>query len=289
MTAQKPVMKKPPKISVVTPSYNQARYLETTLRSVLEQNYENLEYIVMDGGSTDRSVEIIQRYGEQFAYYQSQPDGGQADAIRQGFRRSSGDILMWVNSDDLLLPGALHAIERYFVDHPHVDLVVGRNLMIDEVGRIVRRIWPVRPTFARTYHWGCGFSQPASAWTRSIYERVGELDSSLHFCMDRDLYLRLLHLGRAGVIHHYLAAFRIHKAAKSSTQRSLQQKEDLIVKGKWSDIGFSKIRLQGVKWQAQLTARLVRGLGRVWPLPQEVKPWLIAMHQHSSADRVVTS
>ena len=117
-------MKALPRISIVTPSYNQARFLEQSMRSILDQGYPNLEYIVMDGGSTDGSAEIIHRYAGWLAYWASEPDGGQADAIRHGFARATGEILAWVNSDDLLLPGSLGHVALQFCRHPEADFTL---------------------------------------------------------------------------------------------------------------------------------------------------------------------
>ncbi len=124
-----------PKVSIVTPSYNQAAYLAETMRSVLEQDYPNLEYIVIDGGSSDGSAEIIRGFADRLAYWQSQPDLGQTDAINQGFARASGDILAWLNSDDLLLPGAVSAAVRQLQAHPEAGMVYGDALLINAAGK----------------------------------------------------------------------------------------------------------------------------------------------------------
>ena len=126
-----------PKVSIVTPSFNQASFLEQTLRSVLEQDYPNLEYIVIDGGSTDGSVEIINKYADQLAYWQSQPDQGQTDAINQGFAHATGEILAWLNSDDLLLPGAVSAAVRALEEHPEAAMVYGDALLINAQGKTI--------------------------------------------------------------------------------------------------------------------------------------------------------
>ena len=112
-----------PKVSIITPSFNQARFLEQTMRSVLEQDYPNIEYIVIDGGSSDGSLEIIQKYADRLAYWQSQKDKGQTDAINQGFARANGEILAWLNSDDILYPGAVTAAVKQLLEHPEVGMV----------------------------------------------------------------------------------------------------------------------------------------------------------------------
>src|SRR5205085_2928876 len=137
-----------------TPSYNQGAFLEETLRSVLDQGYPALEYIVMDGASTDESPQIIRRYADRLAHWQSQPDAGQADAIAAGFARATGDIMCWVNSDDVLLPGALARVGAFFRDHPRAQFLYGNRLVIDAASReIGRHHWPWLITHA---HWALG-------------------------------------------------------------------------------------------------------------------------------------
>ncbi len=132
------------KISVVTPSYNQGKYLEATVLSVLRQDYPNIEYRVLDGGSTDGSVDILKKYGSRLAYWCSQKDGGQAQAIANGFAQSTGDILCWLNSDDLFLPGALSAVAECFSAHPEIETVSGGAYVIDSQGRPIRRFGHLR-------------------------------------------------------------------------------------------------------------------------------------------------
>ena len=134
-----------PRISIVTPSYNQARFLEKTIRSVLDQEYPNLEYIVMDGGSDDGSVEILRRYSNRLTYWRSSRDDGQADAIKRGFTLATGDILGWVNSDDLLLPGSLEHVAHQFRQHRGADFLAGGFVPIDENGRATWCFWPSHP------------------------------------------------------------------------------------------------------------------------------------------------
>jgi len=133
-----------PRITIVTPSFNQAFFLEATLRSVLDQNYSNLEYIIMDGGSTDGSVDVIQRYADRLAHWEAHRDLGQADAIYRGFERSTGDILGWLNSDDLLLPGSLQKVGEFFAARPDVDCVVAGCITIDAAGSVVRGLFGLR-------------------------------------------------------------------------------------------------------------------------------------------------
>lgn len=224
-----------PKICIVTPSYNQAIYLEATLKSVLQQDYPNLEYIIMDGGSTDRSVDIIKKYADRLAYWESGPDKGQADAIYRGFERATGEILGWVNSDDLLLPGCLMKVGQWFKRYPKEEWVVGGTVLIDHVGKPL--VWPtrnlpiadlgVKVTFKRLLLHGCGgFHQPASFWKRDAYFGAEGFDRSLRFCFDYDMYFRLARRRPSGHIRSFLAAFRDHGESKSNTLQDVFHQEN---------------------------------------------------------------
>ena len=222
-----------PRISLVTPSYNQGAFIEETLRSVLLQRYPNLEYIIMDGGSTDNSREIIQRYAPYLAHWCSEKDNGQSDAISRGFALSTGDILGWVNSDDLLLPGCLLNVANYFVRHPEVDCVVGGTLVIDQFGKTSRNPFGLprivkggRETIgALLGRRGCSFMQPASFWRREAYLAAGGLDSTLRYAMDYDLYLRLAERKPFGHLDEMLACFRVHPSSKTAVLQSVYRAE----------------------------------------------------------------
>jgi glycosyltransferase involved in cell wall biosynthesis len=214
-----------PKISIVTPSYNQGDFLEETLRSVLEQDYLNLEYIVMDGGSTDGSVDIIRKYADRLAHWKSAKDEGQAEAIRAGFARATGEILCWLNSDDTMAPGTLRMVGEFFAAHPDVDLVYGDLNLVDAEGK---RLYTARPLLRLgiLVYENAFIPQQAMFWRRSLYERVGGLDPLLHFAMDFDLVIRFLLAGaRVRKLQGILAHYRWHPAAKSSTIRDVLEKE----------------------------------------------------------------
>ena len=183
-----------PRITIVTPTLNQARYLERTILSVLNQDYPNLEYIVLDGGSTDGTQDIIHRYKRFLAYSRSMPDGGQAAALKEGFQRASGDIFAWINSDDMYLPGVLKEVARIMKDDPDTDVCYGNMLLIDSESRLVgeRRVTGCSNRFMNLgfRYGGFGVYQPASFWRRGLYEGVGGIDPSLHFDMDNDLFIR---------------------------------------------------------------------------------------------------
>jgi glycosyltransferase involved in cell wall biosynthesis len=214
-----------PRITVVTPSFNQGEFLEATLRSVLSQEYPNLEYIVLDGGSTDDSVSILERYAPSLAYWHSRKDKGQADAIGTGLAMATGDIQCWLNSDDVFLPGALRTIGALFQRHPRVDFFYGNRLVIDRAGNeIDRHIWPAHLTRA---HWYLGqpLAQECSFWRRELYERVGGIDAGKFFIMDYDLFFRMWRAGRFRKTREFLGCLRIHEEAKNTRHRDVWQRE----------------------------------------------------------------
>ncbi len=207
-----------PRVTVVTPSYNQAPFLEETIRSVLLQGYPNLEYIIMDGGSTDGSVELIQKYAPWLAYWVSAQDAGQADAINRGWEMATGDALTWLNSDDILLPGALETTVRTLYEAPDTELVYGNVYAVntDSDAIYLVRGAPFAPAdiLVRARN---PIPQPGFLMKRNLLQRIGWLDPELHFCMDFDYWSRLaLHDARAVHVNSVLAHFRQHDLAKTT-------------------------------------------------------------------------
>jgi len=211
------------KIGVVTPSYNQAAYLERTMRSVLDQQYPNLFYVVQDGASTDGSPAIIRRHATQLHASESAPDQGQADAIRQGFDRLTGalgpdDVMAWLNSDDVLAPGALAFVGRYFAAHPHVDAIYGHRIIINPTDREIGR-WVLPRHRPETLRWIDFVPQETLFWRKRAWDLVGGIDPSFHFAIDWDLLLRLQEAGlRIERVPYFLGAFRVHDEQKTSAQ-----------------------------------------------------------------------
>jgi len=210
------ILRSPPSLSIVTPSFNQGHVLERTLCSVLDQRYPALEYIVQDGGSTDGSVEILRRYGARLTHWESAPDGGQSVAINLGMRKATGEIMAYLNSDDLLLPGSLAYVAEYFASHPEVDVVYGHRVLIDEGGREIGR-WVLPPHDGRAITFADFIPQETMFWRRRAWERVGaRIDESFRFAMDWDLILRFRDAGLAfRRLPRFLGAFRVWEDQKS--------------------------------------------------------------------------
>jgi len=210
-----------PKITVVTPSYNQGQFLEQTIKSVLEQDYPNLEYIIMDGGSTDNSVEIIKKYEKHLAYWQSQPDNGQSAAINAGFRRATGEIFCWLNSDDQFLPGTLKTIGRYFYDHPECEWASGNmELRYIADGKTIISKAYMNSNWSIVNFWAlgtgnCFFSpQPSTFWRKTLWDRAGGyVREDKPNSMDYELWMRFCDLAELKIFPQVFSAaiMQIHE------------------------------------------------------------------------------
>lgn len=204
-----------PLVSIVTPSFNQKAFLEAAMRSVLEQGYPRLEYIVIDGGSTDGSQDVIRAFSQRLAHWQSEPDSGQTEAINKGFALARGDILAWLNSDDVYRAGAVSQAVEYLQAHPEVGMVYGDADYIDSQGRTVGR-FPAAPTDARRLRQGyVHIPQQAAFFRARLWRMAGPLDESLRFAMDYDLWMRISDLALLRYHPRTWAAFRLHGSAKT--------------------------------------------------------------------------
>ena len=249
-----------PKVSIVTPSYNQSQFLEQTILSVLEQDYPNIEYIIIDGGSTDGSVDTIRKYEDRLAYWISGSDEGQADAIDKGWKRSSGDILVWLNSDDYFEPHAVRNAVSLLQSHPDAVAVCGAIHIVDEVGRQLRIENSKPVSVAR-------FVRFTSAWTiqqptvfarRWAIEKADWLDASLHSIMDIDLFLRMMRIGPFLYSEQVWANFRKWDGGKTSTDRLLpagRKEYEHVISKYWPKPVFWLLL-----WQSRLRTRF--GLGQ---------------------------
>ena len=207
-----------PLVSIITPSLNQAAFIDQTIRSVLAQDYPRLEYIVIDGGSTDGSTEIIEQHQRHLAHWISEPDLGQADAINKGMARARGQILGWLNSDDLYFPETVRTAVALFKKHPEAVLIYGNAVIIDEEAQFLRYFTEIEPpNFFRLRNCADFIMQPSTFFRRSAFKQAGPLDRSLHWCMDWDLWCRLSAIGRVHYEPVLLAANRQHVSAKTQT------------------------------------------------------------------------
>jgi len=226
-----------PKISIVTPSFNQGQYIEETIQSVLDQNYPNLEYIIMDGGSTDNSVEIIKKYEKQLTYWESQKDRGQAHAINKGLALCTGDIFNWLNSDDYLAPGALEAIAKAFED-PKVNAVAGQTIYFE--GERFQKPEQLNNLEAKKLiGWAKGvvFIQPGLWMKRSHFIDCGGVDEQFHYAFDWDLIIRYLYLfPNVAYIQKPLVYFRLHEASKTVSSLEKFHLEETLILDKISQI-----------------------------------------------------
>ncbi len=249
-----------PTISVVIPSYNQGAFLEKTIRSVLMQNYPGLELIVIDGGSTDNSVEIIQKYATQLDYWVSEKDHGQADAINKGLSRATGEILYWINSDDYLLPKALYHIGS-FDWQPDIGAVVGIGHKVDLHDQI--QYTPAVPelNYEAFLNWvGYGnFMQPACFFSAKAWKECGPLNESLHYCLDVDLWLKISQKFKFEKIEQNLAHAYIHPDAKTTAERERSRAETALLIATYPG-GFEAARQSLYKDSDQLAVlkKLVR-------------------------------
>jgi hypothetical protein len=207
------------KVSVITPSYNQAAYLEHTIRSVLGQDYPDLEYLIVDGASMDGSQEIIQKYEDQLAWWVSEPDSGQAEAINKGFRKATGDVIAWLNSDDVYAPGAIAAAVKVLSENPELGLVYGNAVSFDRNGLPLNDLvfgdWGLQGLVAFNI-----ICQPAVFMHRSALESAGYLDESYHMLLDHHLWLRIARSAKIRHIPEVWAFARHHADAKNVAQAS---------------------------------------------------------------------
>lgn len=226
-------MNEQPLVSIITPSFNQARYIEATIRSVLSQDYPNIEYIIVDGGSTDETVAIIQKYtlesdsllsvqkqasaiqSRSIAWWVSEKDKGQTDAINKGFARAKGQILAWLNSDDTYEPGAISAAVKYLQEHPEVGMVYGDCNYINEDGRVIGKFGSAQTDYRLLRQGYAHIPQQTMFFRADLWKQVGPLDPSFYFAMDYDLWTRLAARTVLQYVPQLWANFRLHTSGKT--------------------------------------------------------------------------
>lgn len=203
------------RISIITPSYNMGHYIEQTIQSILSQNYEPLEYIVMDGGSTDNTLDILRKYEDRLTWY-SERDNGQADAINKGFRRATGDVFAWLNADDIQLPGALQTVAAYFESHPESHFVYGNAHAMDGDGTDRGLRTHVQPcSFESLLSFGDYIVQPAAFWRAGLWQDIGELEPKWRYALDYEYWIRAAQKYELHFIPQTLATERIYSGAKT--------------------------------------------------------------------------
>jgi len=254
-----------PKISIVTPSYNQAEFLERTILSVLNQEYANLEFIIIDGGSTDGSVEVIKRYEKYLAYWVTEQDEGQTDAINKGWRIASGEILAYLNSDDTYVPGTMRNVAQYLIYHSKVDAIYGTCNIIDESDHIVNVWHPAQFNIRTLIRSGISTIPQQTVFFRShVLKEIGLLDTSLRHAMDYEYWVRMGQKFRIQKTPYVLANFRIHRKSKTFLESRKQWQESCQVSAKYSN--ESKFRWIVGYWRYKIS--------RLWP--KFIKPFIFA-------------
>lgn len=215
-----------PKISIVTPSYNQGQFLDKAISSVLNQNYQNLEYILIDGGSSDSSIEVIKKYEKKISYWVSEPDEGQSDAINKGFSKATGEIFGWLNSDDYYLSDALYNVAKTFIENPDVDVVVGEADKINIKGALIYTSKVPELSLDSFFHWrdktrpsGTGnFLQPACFFSKKAWADCGPLRMDLDYCMDVALWIEFSKKLKFAPLHKKIAIAVGHDQAKTTKE-----------------------------------------------------------------------
>ena len=205
-----------PLVSIITPSFNQARYLEATINSVLGQDYPRIEYIIVDGGSTDESADIIKKHEGRIAWWVSEQDKGQTDAINKGFNRATGDILAWINSDDTYNPGAVSAAVKYLLENPEVAMVYADCNFIDENDKVIGKFNAAQTDYHRLREGYVHIPQQTMFFRAKYWKELGPLDPSFYFAMDYDLWTRIAaHAPFKYLAGQIWANFRLHTSGKT--------------------------------------------------------------------------
>ena len=233
-----------PKVSIITPSYNQGQFLEASILSVLEQDYPNLEYIVVDGGSKDKSVEIIRKYQDRLTWWVSEKDKGHADALNKGFSRATGEILAWLNSDDIYFPSAVSEAVSILTSHPKVGMVYGDAELIDDSGITVGQFASKQTNYRQMLRGSVHIPQATTFFRADLWRQVGPLDLSLFFSFDYDLWVKFAKVSEILYVPKRWAKFRIHEAGKTIVNDDRCYPDMLRVLEREGGSWFSMLRLR---------------------------------------------
>lgn len=243
------------RFSIVMPSFRHAHFIERSLNSVINQEYEGTELIVMDGGSDDGTREILEKYSKHIAVWRSERDAGQSDALNKGFAYATGDIVGWLNSDDLYLPGALHHAAHIFAAYPQIDVVYGDWITLDLTERVVDRFPALPPSRGRLVTEGFFCNAQAMFWRRSLHERLGKFDPQLHYTMDYDLMLRMISTAGPQAFFRTdrpLGCFRLYEGQKTGSPGSPVPREHRWIAAQ-----------QGTSWKYKPSGQVLRLFYRV--------------------------
>ncbi len=252
-----------PKVSIITPSYNQGHFLEASIRSVLTQDYPNLEYILVDGGSKDESLQVIQQYADRLTWWVSEKDKGHADALNKGFSHATGDILAWLNSDDIYHPGAISEAVAFLQAHPEVGLVYGNANLIDDTGKPIGQFAAKQTSYKQMLRGSVHIPQATTFFRADLWRAVGPLDLSLFFAFDYDLWVKLAKVSEIRYVPRVWADFRMHDLGKSVKNDDVCYPDMQRVYERETGRKISMLRLRG----------LARRLFYAW-LPWRLRLWL---------------
>ncbi len=282
------------RVSIVTPSLNQGAYIQTAIESVLTQNYQHLEYIVMDGSSTDNTVQILQQYGERLRFV-SEPDGGQSAAINRGWQLTQGDIIAWVNADDFLQPGTINAAVEALEKHPEVAFVYGDCDYINEAGKVTGRYDAQPYDYAALVKSATNFIPSIALFMRrSAVEKIGLLDQTLHYMMDYDLCLKLGRAHKGLYLPQSFAAMRLHTSAKSLRALAGFGDELVMILERFFASTADDHEIAAWKSEAMSHAKLKAAHAAYWSgKPERALSWLnqldranLSPHSQTSAQRL---
>ena len=234
-----------PKISIVTVSYNQVDFIEENIKSVINQNYPNVEHIIIDAGSTDGTIEILKKY-DKYISWVSEPDNGQSDGLNKGFKKASGEIIGWINSDDALAENSLYVVANFFKENSDEIAVVGNQMIIDENSNEVKVVESCAYSYDYLLNNAKGITQNSTFFKKEVFSTIGYLDESLHYAMDHDLFIRIAGIKDIPYIPNVLAKFRMQPKAKTAEGGHNFAKDLLSIRKKYKGNLFSAGNLDSI-------------------------------------------